>query len=151
MIAVIQRVSSASVSVDGKLISKIGHGLTILLGVSKEDTDVDAVVLSEKIAKLRIFSDENDKLNLSVVDVDGEVLIIPNFTLLAAYQKGNRPDYFGAALPCEAQRLYELFSTNIAKSVKNVQKGMFGEHMICSIVNDGPITISMDSNLLKKN
>lgn len=151
MIAVIQRVSSASVTVDDKVVSEIGHGLTILLGVSKLDTDKDAIVLADKIAKLRIFSDENDKLNLSCVDVDGEVLVISNFTLLASYQKGNRPDYFNAALPDEANRLYELFMEQMAKSVKSVKKGMFGEHMVCKIVNDGPITISMDSNLLKKN
>ena len=114
MIAVLQRVSKASVSVDGKIVGKCGKGLAILLGVADGDSEKDAAVLSEKISKLRIFTDENDKMNLSVMDIDGEALVVSNFTLLANYAHGNRPDYMSAAKPAEADRLYEYFCSLLA-------------------------------------
>lgn len=150
MIAIVQRISEASVTVDGELISSCSGGLAVLLGVADGDEDRDARLLADKIAKLRIFSDENDKLNLSVVDVRGSVMVVPNFTLLASYRKGNRPDYLKAAAPAEAERLYELFVSYMRESVENVVTGKFGEHMKFSLVNDGPITIPMDSNVLKQ-
>lgn len=150
MIAVLQRVSKASVSVDGAVVGKCGKGLAILLGVAEGDSDNDAKVLAEKISKLRIFTDENDKMNLSVMDVDGEALVISNFTLLANYAHGNRPDYMSAANPQEANRLYEYFCDLLSQKLKSVQKGVFGADMAVEISNDGPVTIVMDSKILIK-
>ncbi len=150
MIAIVQRISEASVTVDGEVISSCGHGLAVLLGVAEGDTEHDARLLADKIAKMRIFSDDADKLNLSVVDVDGSVMVVPNFTLLASYRKGNRPDYMKAAAPAVAEELYETFKTYIGESVGNVVAGKFGAHMKFALVNDGPITIPMDSNVLKQ-
>ena len=149
MIAVLQRVSKASVSVDGDIVGRCGKGLAILLGVADGDGEKDAISLAEKISKLRIFTDENDKMNLSVMDVDGEALVISNFTLLANYKKGNRPDYFGAAEPYVAIPLYEYFVELMRSEVKHVGTGIFGADMKVSILNDGPVTIVMDSNQLK--
>lgn len=150
MIAVLQRVSKASVSVDGAVVGKCGKGLAILLGVAEGDSDNDAKALAEKISKLRIFTDENDKMNLSVMDVDGEALVISNFTLLANYAHGNRPDYMSAAKPQEADRLYEYFCDLLSQKLKSVQKGVFGADMAVEISNDGPVTIVMDSKILIK-
>lgn len=150
MIAVLQRVSKASVSVDGEVVGKCEKGLAILLGVADGDLDKDAEVLAEKISKLRIFTDENDKMNLSLMDVDGEALVISNFTLLANYAHGNRPDYMSAAKPAEANRLYEYFCELLSKKVKSVGKGIFGADMAVEISNDGPVTIVMDSKILVK-
>lgn len=150
MIAVLQRVSKASVSVDGEIVGKCGKGLAILLGVAGGDCEKDAEVLAEKISKLRIFSDENDKMNLSVMDIDGEALVVSNFTLLANYAHGNRPDYMGAAKPDEANRLYEYFCLLLGKKVRSVEKGVFGADMALEISNDGPVTIVMDSKILIK-
>lgn len=150
MIAVLQRVGKASVSVDGAVVGKCGKGLAILLGVAEGDCDNDAKVLAEKISKLRIFTDENDKMNLSVMDVDGEALVISNFTLLANYAHGNRPDYMSAAKPQEADRLYEYFCDILSQKLKSVQKGVFGADMAVEISNDGPVTIVMDSKILIK-
>ena len=150
MIAIVQRIAKASVTVEGRLVSECGRGLAVLLGVADGDEDRDARLLADKIAKMRIFSDENDKLNLSVIDIAGSVMVVPNFTLLASYRKGNRPDYMKAAAPAEAKRLYELFIKYIKESVDNVVSGEFGEHMMFFLVNDGPITIPMDSNVLKQ-
>ena len=147
MIAVIQRVSRASVNVDGVTVGKCGHGLCILLGVAKGDTTADADALVRKILNLRIFCDEAGKMNRSLVDIGGEMLVISNFTLLAAYKKGNRPDYMGAAVPDEANALYEYFANNCALSVP-VEKGIFGADMKVDIANDGPVTIVMDSCVL---
>ena len=149
MIAVIQRVRNSSVSIDGVVRGECGHGLMILLGVSKDDVKLDAELLATKISKLRIFCDENGKMNLSVKDVDGEVLIVSQFTLLANYKKGNRPDYFGAGSPDHANELYEYFVELMRKEVKHVGTGEFGADMQVSILNDGPVTIVMDSNVLK--
>ena len=150
MIAVLQRVSKASVSVDGEITGKCGKGLAILLGVAGGDSEKDAEVLAEKISKLRIFTDENDKMNLSVMDIHGEALVVSNFTLLANYAHGNRPDYMGAAKPDGANRLYEYFCDLLAKKIRSVEKGVFGADMALEISNDGPVTIVMDSKILIK-
>ena len=149
MIAVIQRVQNSSVSIDGKIKGECAHGLMILLGVAKGDTEEDARLLATKISKLRIFCDDNGKMNLSIKDVDGEALVVSQFTLLANYKKGNRPDYFGAAEPSVAIPLYEYFVELMRSEVKHVGTGIFGADMQVSILNDGPVTIVMDSNQLK--
>ena len=152
MIAVLQRVKRASVVVEEKTVGKCGHGLCVLLGVAREDTEEDAKALVQKLVELRIFCDENDKMNLSIKDIGGEMLVVSNFTLLAAYRKGGRPDFFGAAPPDEANRLYEYFCSLCKAEVSSVEQGIFGADMELTIVNDGPVTIVMDSNvLLKKN
>ena len=150
MTAVLQRVNSATVYADGEFSGKIEKGLYILLGVIEGDTEEDARLLCEKIAKLRIFSDENDKLNLSVADIDGEVMIVSNFTLAADYLHGNRPDYFSAAAPAVANRLYEYFISLMAERVKRVATGKFGADMKTELSTDGPVTIVMYSDKLKK-
>ena len=151
MIAVIQRVKSSSVRIDGEIVGECGKGLMILLGVADGDTKTDAELLAAKISKLRIFEDENGKSNLSVKDIDGEMLVVSNFTLLANYRKGNRPDFLSAAAPEQANELYEYFKTLVANEVKHVGCGEFGADMEVTIVNDGPVTIVMDSNILNKN
>ena len=151
MKAVIQRVTHAKVTVEGTVTGECDKGLAILLGVAEGDTEADADLLAAKIAKLRIFCDENDKMNLSVIDVDGGAVVVSQFTLLASYKKGNRPDYFAAAAPSEANRLYEYFITQFEKAIgKAVGRGVFGAHMAYEIHNDGPVTIVMDSEVLKK-
>lgn len=149
MIAVIQRVKNSEVRIDGRLKGSCSHGLMILLGVATDDTQEDARALAAKIAKLRIFCDENVKMNLSVKDIDGEALIVSQFTLLANYKKGNRPDYFGAAEPSVAIPLYEYFVELMRAEIRHVETGEFGADMQVSILNDGPVTIVMDSNKLK--
>lgn len=149
MKAVIQRVSSASVEVEGALVGACDHGLMILLGVAVGDTEEDLERMLQKILKLRIFEDENGKMNKSVQDVDGELLVVSQFTLLANYRQGNRPDYLGAAAPAEANRLYELFVEKAKGYVRHVGHGAFGAHMQVSLCNDGPVTICMDSDVLK--
>lgn len=152
MIAVLQRVKGAAVAVEGKTVGACAEGLCILLGVAKDDTEEDAKALAEKTVNLRIFCDENHKMNLSLKDIDGEALIVSNFTLLAAYRKGKRPDYMGAAAPDEANRLYEYFCKLCASELKHVGRGIFGADMQIDMSCDGPVTIAMDSNvLLKKN
>ena len=151
MIAVIQRVERSSVVVDGQTVGECEKGLAILLGVADGDTEKDADVLAAKIAKLRIFSDENGKMNLSLIDVNGSALVISQFTLLANYAKGNRPDFFGAASPDTANRLYEYFCASFGDLIgKKVGRGVFGADMLCTFVNDGPVTIVMDSKVLLK-
>jgi D-tyrosyl-tRNA(Tyr) deacylase len=148
MIAVIQRVSKAVVSVDGQTVGSCNKGLCVLLGVSEEDSQKDAEVLANKVINLRIFSDENDRMNLSLKDIDGEMLLVSNFTLLASYRKGNRPDYMKAAAPQMAEELYKYFGELCQREVKNIGYGVFGAHMELSITNDGPVTIVMDSKVL---
>ena len=149
MIAVIQRVAESNVVIGGIVNGECKQGLMILLGVAKDDTPKDAELLAAKISKLRIFCDENGKMNLSIKDVNGEALIVSQFTLLANYKKGNRPDYFGAAEPCIAIPLYEYFVELMRKEIKHVGTGIFGADMMVNIRNDGPVTIVMDSNQLK--
>ena len=150
MIAILQRAESASVRVDGKTVGEIGQGLLVLLGVSREDTREDAELLCKKILACRIFCDENDKMNLSVRDVGGSVLVVSNFTLLANYAHGNRPDYMQAAGPNEANTLYEYFVDLVRRDGTPVATGEFGADMRVHLVGDGPVTIVMDSNQLKK-
>lgn len=149
MIAVIQRVNNATVYADGEFSGDIGRGLYILLGVAKEDTEEDARLLAEKISKLRIFSDENGKMNLSVMDVDGEIMVVSNFTLNANYSHGNRPDYFASAAPTEANALYEYFKELMRTKTKKLSSGVFGADMRTEMSTDGPVTIVMDSAVLK--
>ena len=149
MKAVIQRVSSAKVEVDGELIGSCGRGLLVLLGVAVGDTEADLDRLLQKMVKLRIFEDENGKMNRSVQDVDGELLVVSQFTLLANYRHGNRPDYMGAAAPAEATKLYELFLEKAKAYGRHVGHGVFGADMQVSLVNDGPVTIVMESDVLK--
>ena len=150
MKAVIQRVSSASVEVDGKIVGSCKKGYLILLGVAEGDTELDAELLCKKIAALRIFRDEKDKMNLSIRDIDGEALVISQFTLLANYRHGNRPDFLASAKPDEANRLYEYFNELLSRELRRVECGIFGADMKVSLTNDGPVTICMDSEVLKK-
>ena len=150
MIAVLQRVKRAAVRVDGETVGECKQGLCILLGVAKGDTEEDARALADKIVALRIFNDENGKMNLSLKDIDGEALIVSNFTLLASYRKGKRPDYISAAAPDEANRLYEYFCSLCGSELKHTGRGIFGAEMELEIINDGPVTIVMDSNVLLK-
>jgi D-tyrosyl-tRNA(Tyr) deacylase len=150
MIAVLQRVKRAAVSVEGNVVGECKEGLCILLGVAKGDGEEDARALAEKTVNLRIFSDENGKMNLSLKDIDGEALIVSNFTLLASYKKGKRPDYFAAALPDDANRLYEYFCSLVEGEIKHTGRGIFGADMEIEMVNNGPVTIVMDSNVLLK-
>ena len=150
MKAVLQRVKYASVSVDGEVIGECREGLLILLGVAEGDTEEDARLLAAKILKLRIFCDENGKMNLSLLDIGGELLIISQFTLLADYRHGHRPDFLASAKPSEAEGLYEYFISLAKESVERVGTGSFGADMQVSLLNDGPVTIVMDSKLLGK-
>ena len=152
MTAIIQRVTSASVKALGKTVGECGAGLFILLGVFKGDDEKDAELLAAKISKLRIFTDENDKMNLSVNDIKGDALVVSNFTLCANYSHGNRPDYLAAEVPDRANELYCYFADKLRGRLvsANVGKGAFGEHMVIDPVLDGPITIVMDSKVLRK-
>ncbi len=150
MIAVLQRVSSASVVADGVPSGKCEKGYLILLGVLKDDSAADALLLAEKISKLRVFSDENGKMNLSVCDVSGGALVVSNFTLGANYSHGNRPDFFESAPPALAEPLYEEFSSLLRERIGRVETGVFGADMQISMEADGPVTIVMDSKKLVK-
>lgn len=152
MRAVVQRVSGASVAVSGETVGKCGRGFLILLGVAKGDTEADADVLAAKLSKLRVFEDGNGKMNLSLSDIGGELLIISNFTLYADCRHGNRPDFLMAEAPAEANRLYEYF-TDRMKTLSGcpTETGVFGADMKVSIENDGPVTLVIDSpGLMKK-
>lgn len=151
MRAVVQRVTSSKVFVDGKTVGEIGKGFNVLLGVVEGDTDEQAILLASKIARLRVFEDENGKMNLSVNDVGGEILAISQFTLCADCKKGNRPSFTLSAAPDEANRLYELFCSELsANGVRNVEKGIFGADMAVDIANDGPVTIMLDTDIWRK-
>ena len=150
MKAVLQRVKSASVAVDGETVGACGNGFLILLGVAGGDTGTDAELLAAKIVKLRVFKDENGKMNRSVTDIGGELLVISQFTLLANYRHGNRPDFLASAKPDGANRLYEYFKQLLGREVPHVEAGIFGADMQVSLVNDGPVTIVMDSKDLMK-
>ena len=145
MKAVIQRVSNASVKVDEKIVGEISGGLLLLIGIDEEDENADADWLVQKILNLRIFGDEDGKLNLSVLDISGEILCISQFTLIADYKKGNRPSFIKAAKPDKAIPLFEYFKTEISKSNLKIESGIFGADMKVSLLNDGPVTIVMDS------
>ncbi len=151
MKAVIQRVSDAQVLVDNDIKGKIGNGFLILLGVKIGDTKKDAEVLAKKIYGLRIFSDENDKMNLSLADINGEVLVISQFTLFADCAKGRRPYFKDAEKPDVANELYEYFCKCMEENgINSVQKGVFGADMKVSLTNDGPVTIIINSEELSK-
>lgn len=151
MKAVLQRVKRASVTVDEQKISEIGQGLLVLLGVAEGDTERDADALAKKIANLRIFSDSEDKMNLNLLTIDGELLVVSQFTLCADCRRGRRPDFFGAAKPDEANRLYLYFCDRIkSEGIKTVKTGEFGADMQVELLNDGPVTILLDSGELKK-
>ena len=151
MKAILQRVSNASVEVDGNIAGQIGNGFLILLGVEAEDEKSDADLLAKKISGLRIFTDENDKMNLSLDDIDGEILVISNFTLCADCSHGRRPSFIAAARPDKAKPLYEYFCEKLLEcGVKKVEKGIFGADMKVSLLNDGPVTLDINSKDLKK-
>lgn len=145
MKVVIQRVSQASVSVDGKITGQIEQGFLILFGAGQEDNEADCEKLADKICKLRIFSDENDKINLSINDVGGSILVVSQFTLYADCSHGNRPSFINAGKPAEAERLYELFSEKCREKISGkVENGIFGADMKVSLINDGPFTVMIE-------
>lgn len=145
MIAVIQRVSESRVVVDGKTVGEIGKGLLILLGVFQGDTAADGEFLANKIAGLRIFNDENGKMNLSLRDVGGAALVVSQFTLCGDWRKGRRPSYIHAADPAEGERLYGNFMDRLRSQDLPVESGVFGAMMDVHLVNDGPVTFVLDS------
>lgn len=142
---VIQRVSESSVKVESKIVGEIKKGLLLLIGIDEEDEKTDADWLVQKILNLRVFGDEEGKLNLSVLDISGEILCISQFTLIADYKKGNRPSFIKAAKPEKAIPLFDYFKTEISKSGLKTESGIFGADMKVSLLNDGPVTIVMDS------
>ena len=149
MKAIVQRVKSAQVDIEGKTVGKIGNGFLILLGVRQGDDERHAKALAEKISTLRIFTDENDKMNLSLKDIGGSALIISNFTLYADCSHGRRPSFIAAARPETAEPLYEYFCDVVNGNDIHVEKGVFGADMQVSLINDGPVTIDIDTKDLK--
>jgi len=146
MRVVIQRVSEAAVKIDGTIVGEISKGLVVLLGIAQEDTEQDALYLIQKLINLRIFSDADGKMNLSVQDCGGELLVVSQFTLYADTKKGNRPSYIRAARPEQAIPLYEFFLQELQKQfIGPIQTGQFGADMKVSLINDGPVTIIIDS------
>jgi D-tyrosyl-tRNA(Tyr) deacylase len=141
----VQRVSRASVTVAGELVSEIGPGLLLFLGVGHEDAEAQAEALAAKAAKLRIFADEQGRMNRSLLDTGGAALVVSQFTLLADCRKGNRPSFIGAAEPARAQTLYECFAAQLEGLGLAVGRGRFGAHMEIALVNDGPVTIWLES------
>ncbi|MEN6424421.1 MAG: D-aminoacyl-tRNA deacylase [Phycisphaerales bacterium] len=148
MRAVIQRVIEAKVEVEGKIVGRVGPGLLVYLGVGKGDSEVDVRFMAEKLANLRIFSDDAGKMNRSVIDIGGGVLLISNFTLHGDCRKGRRPGFDGAADPALAEGLYEKVAQVIAQQGVPVEKGGFGAHMHVTSLNDGPVTFLLDSSRL---
>jgi D-aminoacyl-tRNA deacylase len=143
--ALIQRVTGASVSVDGRITGEIKQGLVALLGVGSDDSERDADYLADKIVNLRVFSDDDGKFNLSLLQVGGGLLVISQFTLMADTSHGRRPSFTGAALPEKARQLYEYYINKVKESGVTVATGIFAAHMRVQIVNDGPVTIMLDS------
>lgn len=150
MKAVIQRVRSAQVCVDGERVGACGEGLMVLLGVAADDTEEDARLLTAKMVKMRIFTDENGKMNRSIADVRGEMLVVSQFTLLADTSHGNRPSFLGAGSPEHANNLYEVFVSLVKNEGIPVQTGRFGADMEVSLINDGPVTFVLDSHEMRK-
>ena len=150
MKAVVQRVKRSSVTIDGKVVGEIGQGLMVLLGVSEDDTERECDYLADKIAGLRIFEDDAGKMNRSLLDIQGEMLIVSQFTLCADVHKGNRPSFIESAPPQEANALYEAFCSALSENgVRKVEKGVFGAHMEVSLLNNGPVTILYDTDTWK--
>jgi len=145
MRAVVQRVSRAKVTVDGELTGEIGRGILLLLGVSRDDSEKEALYLLEKTLNLRIFEDSEDKMNLSLLDIQGELLVVSQFTLYGDARKGRRPSFIEAAAPAEANRLYEFFVSEARRQITKVETGRFQAMMDVELVNDGPVTILLDS------
>ena len=146
---VLQRVRSASVMVDGKVVGMITQGMLLLLGVGSDDSIEDIEILCNKLHKLRIFNDENGKMNLDISQIDGSFLVISQFTLFANAKKGNRPSYTDAAPPEFAQEMYDSFCRHLSLLThKSVERGIFGANMKVSLINDGPVTIFLDSKYL---
>ncbi len=151
MKAVIQRVTEAKVSVDGEIVGSCNKGYMILFGAEHGDTEREAELLARKTANLRIFCDGDDKMNLSILDVEGEILAISQFTLLADVKKGNRPSFINALEPDSAQKLYKHFCQSLrALGIKRVEEGIFGADMQVSLINDGPVTILYDTDIWSK-
>lgn len=151
MRAVVQRVKRTSVTVGGELKGSAGQGFNVLIGVMQGDTDAEAQLLAAKISKLRVFEDENGKMNKSVLDIGGEILVISQFTLCTDIKKGNRPSFTDSAPPEEADRLYLAFCEHLREAgVKKVETGVFAADMLVSIDNDGPVTIVMDTDIWEK-
>ena len=148
MRALLQRVSKASVTVDEQVVGQIGQGLLVLLGIGQDDSDVQVKMLADKIVHLRIFGDEEGKMNLSLLDIRGEVLVVSQFTLYADMHKGRRPSFIGAAAPILAEPLVERFKEAVASHGIHVEGGVFGAHMQVELVNDGPVTLWLDSETL---
>ena len=146
MIVVIQRCSRGQVTISDKVVGEISHGLVIFLGVQKNDTENDAEFLVNKICGLRIFNDENDKMNLSIKDVNGSALVISQFTLCGDTKKGRRPSFIKAATPNDGNRLYEYFILEMKKGGVPIESGEFGAMMDVELVNDGPVTFVLNSN-----
>lgn len=146
MKAVIQRVSQSSVTIDNKIVAEIQKGLLVLIGIEEADNQEDSVWLTSKIANLRIFADENEVMNLSLKDIDGEIIVVSQFTLHALTKKGNRPSYIKAAKPEIAIPIYENFIAQMELEIgKKVQTGKFGADMKVALINDGPVTIIIDT------
>ncbi|MCQ2431417.1 MAG: D-aminoacyl-tRNA deacylase [Clostridia bacterium] len=150
MRALLQRVTEASVTIDGVKIAEIGKGFLILLGVKRGDDEEDARLLADKIAKFRVFSDENGKMNKSIADIGGEFLVVSQFTLYANYAHGNRPDFLTSEEPVRANALYEHFSALLRERGIPVKNGVFGADMKVALINDGPVTVMMESETLRK-
>lgn len=144
MRVVLQRVARASVTVEGEVLGKIGKGFMILLGVEDADTEEITDKMADKICKLRIFEDENGKTNCSLKDVDGELLLVSQFTLYASCRKGNRPSFTQAGDPKKAEELYEYIIKECNKEIDVVQTGIFGAHMEVALINDGPFTVVLE-------
>ncbi len=149
MIAVIQRVSKADISVNGKQIAEIANGLVILLGVMSDDDETDCQFLQNKIAHFRIFSDRNEKMNFSIKDINGEVLVVSQFTLCGDWRKGRRPSFINAASPEQGEKLYDLFVEYMESDNISTKTGHFGAMMEVSLINDGPVTFVLDSKVNK--
>lgn len=146
MRAVVQRVSRSEVTVDGRTTGKINKGLLVLLGVTHGDTSKDVDYIVDKTINLRIFEDENDKMNLSLKDIGGEMLAVSQFTLYGDCRKGRRPSFTNATAPEEADKLYQEFVKKVSEQGINTETGEFGAHMMVDLVNDGPVTILLESN-----
>lgn len=152
MKAVIQRVNSASVTVDGEIVGSCNAGYMILFGAVEGDTVEDVEILAQKTVNLRVFCDENDKMNKSILDIDGEILAISQFTLAADVKKGNRPSFIKALEPTKAEEFYDIFCEKLKElGVKRVEKGVFGGDMKVTLTNDGPVTILYDTEIWRKN